>query len=149
MSHVTLALSSLTTTRMVRSTSPPTTILNENLDFQSSQAWRKPFEQLLILLRVVPSLNALAEIGKQYFCFQHTHDLSKLSTVFLSVHTPPGFEQKIHLDNIRFDDPDSESYLGRVFVAELEEYANRVLSRVRVSVFIHTCIKLFTQRSKI
>ena len=143
---MTPALSSLTTTRMVRT--PPTTALtvpDAYLDFEYSRPWRKPFIELLLLLRIITS-NDSGEIEHQCFCFQHTCDLSELSTVFLSVY-PSGFEYKIHLDDIHFDD--SGPCSGQIFVAELEEYANRVLSRVRVSVFVHSCITPLTQRSKI
>ena len=135
---------------MVRT--PPTTTLSltalkEDSDFQPSQSWHKPFTKLLLLLQFITSSNAVAEIENHHFCFQHTHDLSELSTVFLSVYTPSGFEYKIHFDGIRSDD--SDPCPSQVFVAELEEYANRVLSRVRVSAFVHSFIKLLTQCSKI
>ena len=123
------------------------TVSDEDLDFQPSQPWRKPFEQLLILLWIIPCPDA-EEIQHQSFCFQHAHDLSKLSTTFLSVYISPGIRYKIYLDDIMFDDPDPGSYSGQVFVAELEEYANRVLSRVRVSVFVHTCTKPLTKHPK-
>ena len=143
-SHV--PISSLTTTRMVRT--PPITTL-ALLDYSvlpPSESLRKTFGELLCLLKIITSESPYSpELDHHYFCFQPTHDLSKISAVFLSVHIYSGIEYKIHLNDIRFDDPDSCS--GQVLVAELEEYANRVLSRVRVS-FVHTCIKPLSQRSK-
>ncbi|KAF8552385.1 hypothetical protein OG21DRAFT_148340 [Imleria badia] len=92
---------------------PPITTLSvvpdENPNILS-QSWLKPFATLLFLLRISRGDDS-EYVGDHKFCFQHTHDLSELSRIFLSL-----------------DDLDS-SY-GQAFLAELEEYANRVLSRV-------------------
>ena len=134
---------------MVRT--PPITTLTLLEDYYVlplSESWRKPFGELLLLLRIITSESPWrpAELDNHYFCFQHTHDLSELSAVFISLYIDSGIEYKIHLHDIRFDDQDSCP--GQVLVTELEEYANRVLSRVRVSVFVHTFIKPRAQRSK-
>ena len=148
-SHV--PISSFTTVhhRMV-STPPITTLvlLEEYPAFPPSKSWHKALRELLLLLRIITSEFPYdsTELDNHSLCFQHTHDLSKISAVFLSVHISPGIEYTIRLNDIRFDDPGSCS--GQVLVAELEEYANLVLSRVRVSVFVHTWIKLLSQRSK-
>ena len=139
---------------MVR-TSPPTTtlgLLEEYYLLQPSKSWCKPFKKLLLLLGVIeidtPRSRWDPPELDHSFCFQHTHDLSELSAVFLLVHISSGTEYtiRIHLDDIRFDASDSPS--GRVFVAKLKEYAEGALSRVQVSVFVRTCINPLTQRSK-
>ena len=102
-------------------------VLYEDLGYP--QTWSKPFRKLLPLLKIMDCANA----EFQQFCFQHTHNLSELSRVFLSVAISPGVTHEIATNSSRFDNPDSS--FGQALVAELEEYANRALSRVWVSIF--------------
>ncbi|KAN0082832.1 hypothetical protein V8E55_008627, partial [Tylopilus felleus] len=62
----------------------------------------------------------------QKLCFQHTHDLSELSDVFLDVDVD-GVRYSIDLRTFRFP----REHQGRTWVMQLEEYANGVLSRFR------------------
>ncbi|KAF8552375.1 hypothetical protein OG21DRAFT_147581 [Imleria badia] len=110
-------------------TPPITTLSVIDNDFdQPSQSWCKPFKKLLPLLRIIDGSNAKIK-NNHRFSFQHTNDLSELSRIFLSVTISPGVTREIATDSIQFDDSDSSC--GQAFIAELEEYANRVLSRVR------------------
>ncbi|KAF8546559.1 hypothetical protein OG21DRAFT_1104100 [Imleria badia] len=117
---------------------PPITVLSVVPDENPSilsQSWRKPFEALLWLLRISRHEEYIED---HQFCFQHTHDLSELSRIFLSVNIQDSFTYEIATDSIRFDD--LNPFLGQSFLAELEGYANRALSRVQVSIFIHIFI---------
>ena len=120
---------------MVGTPVPPITTLgfipDEDPD-TLSQSWRKPFGHLLFLLKINVDDGQYGP-ENHCFCFQHTHDLSELSRTFLSVSIYPGITYEIAIDGIRFND--SDSFSGQAFLAELEDYADRVLSRVRVSIF--------------
>ncbi|KAF8434735.1 hypothetical protein L210DRAFT_2562054 [Boletus edulis BED1] len=87
--------------------------------------WSEPFQKLPDLLRAINGPTA----GGHYFCFQHTHDLSKLSGLFLLWRTISGIEYKINIGDICIEDPDS--YDGQAMLAGLEGYANDVLSAAR------------------
>ena len=116
-------------------------VSDEGLD-SPERSRRKPFEDLLILLTILerndrpPSRSSCME--GQYFCLKHTHDLSELSEIFLSVHVP-GVRYKINIYDIQFEGP--RSALGRIFVHQLEEYAHRVLARVKVSISTSSQVK--------
>ncbi|KAG6375798.1 hypothetical protein JVT61DRAFT_2654 [Boletus reticuloceps] len=100
---------------------PPTTII----DVLHLYTWVEPLRKLPDLLTAIND----STTGRCYFCFQHTHDLSKLSSIFLLWRTSPGNEYKINIGDIRFGEPDS--YDGQATLAGLEGYANRVLSATR------------------
>ena len=117
-------------------------VLDGNLD-HPSRSWCKPFTELLPLLKIVDGSNPKIQ-GNHRFSFQHSRDLSELSRVFLSATFSDGIMHEIAIDSIRFDDSDSSP--GQAFVAKLREYANRVLSRIRASVFFQTRIKPLTYR---
>ena len=110
-----------------------------------AQSWYQPFIRLLSLLGVIKNTDCEIQLRNHRLCLQHTPDLVQLSRIFLSVHISPGLKCEVDIHDIRFDD--SDSHLGQVFVAKLEEYANHVLSRVRVGAFVYACVQLRAQRS--
>lgn len=145
-----ISAASLFSTPYMFNDPPPTTSLNaldEPYTNFPSQSWVKPFEKLLVLLGIVDDLesntdsnagfsNVKAGIENHYFCFEHNHDLSEFSRVFLWVHPSSGDDYKLDIDDIQFCHADIKS--GSRCVAKLREYATCVLSKVRVSGFIRT-----------
>ena len=72
----------------------------------------------------------------QSFCFQPSHDLSEISRIFLSV-TTSDLQYDIDLETLRVSGSDAVPPA----VTKLQEYANNVLQRIQVSIFIHTQIR--------
>jgi hypothetical protein len=123
---------------------PPITIIAthyEDAPDPIPSSWVEPFEELLLFLKIVDSPGG-SSTALQEFCFQHTHDLSELSHVFLRVDVD---EVKYSIDLRTFRFP--REHESRAWVVELEEYANGALSRFRVSFFTHRAIGILTRWS--
>ena len=121
---------------------PPVTALRitdyENVELSS---WLEPFEELLLLVKIIDRRGD--DTRYQEFRFRHTHDLSKISDVFLYLDVDEGVRYSIDLHTFCFP----PEHQGRTWVVQLEQYANGVLSRFRVSVFTHRAVGILTQRS--
>jgi hypothetical protein len=130
---------------------PPVTTLT-TVDYETEflaelipSSWLKPFKKLLLFLQIIDDVYYRGDnnINSQEFCFRHTHDLSKLSDVFLRVNVNEGIRYSIDLLTFRFPG----EHQGRIWVVRLVEHANGVLSRFRVSVFTHHAVGTLTQWS--
>ena len=127
---------------------PPVTTLTTDPRYADSEvlaelipsSWLEPFQELLLFLKIILEDSDSDIIQK--LCFQHTHDLSELSDVFLDVDVD-GVRYSIDLRTFRFP----REHQGRTWVMQLEEYANGVLSRFRVSVFTRRAVGTLTQQS--
>ena len=121
------------TTPMFRPRTPRTTTLSRARIGTSYQSWGKPFGELCLLLGIIADQQI-----PRHFSFQHSPDLSEITRIFLSVGIH-SVAYEIVNDDIRFNGSDLSS--GRALVTELKEYASRILSTVRVSNLVHSCIK--------
>ncbi|KAN0093167.1 hypothetical protein V8E55_003951 [Tylopilus felleus] len=105
---------------------PPVTALRttdyENVELSS---WLEPFEELLLLVKIIDRRGD--DTRYQEFRFRHTHDLFKISDVFLYLDVDEGIRYSIDLHTFCFP----PEHQGRTWVVQLEQYANGVLSRFR------------------
>ncbi|KAN0097915.1 hypothetical protein V8E55_002361 [Tylopilus felleus] len=104
---------------------PPITTLTTNC--QLTELWVEPFEKLLLLLKIIDH-NEDSNTRNQEFCFQHTHDRSELSDVFLCLDVNEG-AVRYSIDLRTFHFP--REHQARTWVMQLEEFANGALSRFR------------------
>ncbi|KAF8552368.1 hypothetical protein OG21DRAFT_145866 [Imleria badia] len=123
---------------------PPTTTLSMLDHANFHRSWYTQFEELLFSLEI--NTSGYHVIRDHHFCFQYTHDLSRLSRAFLSITVSSGLRYKIDIDDIQIDEQDTPA---QRCLTELKKYANNALSWARVSVFVHTCMNPQTQSSRI
>lgn len=104
--------------------------------------WNAPFLELLGLLKIIDNSKPTPKVDDQRFCFQPSHDLTEISRIFLSVSTSD-LQYDIDLKTLRVSGSDSVPPA----VTKLKKYANGVLRRTQVSIFIHTQIRWLMQPS--
>ena len=103
---------------------------------KSTPPWHAPFLELLGLLKIIDNSKPTPKFDDQRLCFQPSQDLSEISRIFLSVSTSD-LQYDIDLRTIRVAGSDA---VPRA-VTKLQEYANCILQRNRVSETIHIHIK--------
>lgn len=93
--------------------------------------WTAPFFELLRFIKVIDISWPIPNVDGQRFCFQPSHDLSKISRIFLSV-SAPFIQDDIDLGRFPLLGPHSVSPA----VTKLQEYADHVLQRIQVRISI-------------
>lgn len=100
-----------------------------NADDPPTLPWEAPFLELLGLLQIIDKSQPAPNVDGQRLCFQPSHDLSEISRIFLSV-TISSAQYDIDLKTIHILDSDAVPPA----VNKLQEFANHVLQRTRVSI---------------